>query len=149
MEQKDFVKTCWSVLKKHSFIRKGNNFHYFYESDFGLVYGLQKSIYGPYYYIEPAIYIKSINEFMPFPPFDGTEIRCARLTHLVNGKTETTFYYETLNEEEIVNVLEESIPIYINLVNSGKEGIRKCYLEKSMYLSLWRGAENFLELQNL
>lgn len=146
MEQKDFVKTCWSVFKKHSFIRKGNNFHYICESDFGLVYGLQKSIYGPYYYIESAIYIKSINEFMPFPTFDGAEIRCGRLMHFVNNELENTFYYESMNANEIIEVLEKSIPIYVNLVKSGKDGIRKCYLEKKMYLSLWHGAADYLEI---
>ncbi len=146
MTKNEFLSICRKVFKSHGFITKGNNFYYPLEGDFGLVYGLQKSIYGPYYYIEPAIYIKSINELMPFPTYAGAEIRCGRLMHFVNNELESTFYYESMNDKEIIEVLEKSIPIYVNLVKSGKDGIRKCYLEEEMYLSLWRGAEKYLEL---
>ncbi|MBE6882048.1 MAG: DUF4304 domain-containing protein [Ruminococcaceae bacterium] len=146
MDLNEFKKVCWKTFKKYSFIKKGNNFHYVYNEEFGLVYGIQKSYYGSYCYIEPAIYIKSINEFMPFPPFSGCEIRCARLTHTVGNNLTTTFYYEILDEQEINDALEKSIPIYIDLIKGGKSEIRKCYLENEMYLSLWRGAADYLEI---
>ena len=68
MNKKEFQKLCRNIFKKNGFLARGNNFYFDYGSLL-LIFGLQHSNFGNYYYIEHGIANKETNPYMPWPKY--------------------------------------------------------------------------------
>ena len=112
MEKKDFQEMCKDIFKRNAFICRGTNF-YFDTEKFLLVFGLQHSRFGKYYYIEYGIADKAINECMPWPKVYQVG-RERRRVNFQMGKTFTptaVFYGGEFEKELFTDTLESIIKL--------------------------------------
>ena len=125
MQKEEFIKFITAIFKSYGFTKKGNNFYYDFQNEFIGVFGLQKSYYGPYYYIEFGFAIKGLNPKMPFPKFDELNLNFGRAMF---GDFKAV-YYEELNTELFKEKLQEKISFLVETGRSGKEEIREKFLK--------------------
>lgn len=95
VEKKEFLTFCTSVFRKNGFTRKGQTYYFDMGKDFIVVFGLMKSTYGPYYYMEYGFAIKAINKHLPYPKFNQLDINCGRIM-FPKGKS---LCYEEMDSE--------------------------------------------------
>ena len=130
MTKQEFTKLINTLLKKDGFIKKGSNFYFDCENDIVCVFGMYKSNYDEYYYMEYGFAFKSINPKSPFPKYFELNVNCGRL--LLDG--DTAIYYETVNEDNLIKTIHE---VLIKLVETGKRGkdaICKVFVPKCYYI---------------
>lgn len=127
MDKKQFVQLCTKVFKKYGFTRRGCNYYKDLDNDILVIFGLQKSSFGDYYYVEFGFCFKSINRYMPFPAYHEANLRCGRL--IVN-ETKTIEYF-TLNEDVFANALSLKIHELIENGQKGKQTLVSAYLSKT------------------
>ena len=73
----NFLKTVFAEM---GFICKNSHFYKTEEdNEKVIVFGLQRSYCGPYYYLEYGFYIKSINKHLPFPKYNQLNLNCGRI----------------------------------------------------------------------
>lgn len=143
MTEREFRKTCWDVFKSFGFIKHNTHFIYYgnESSDLGIVYSLQKSIYGAYYYIEHGYYIKSLNPKMPYPTAFASDVRCDRVR---DNKNNSCFEYETIFEEKIVSSLKKSIEEMMRVLDGGKESLKNFYIKERSFSYIDPATMNYL-----
>ena len=122
MEKRSFLKFCAAIFKANGFERKGNTYYYDGQNGVLLVFGLQKSTYGPYYYMEHGFAFKDINKYMPYPRYCELDINLGR----VMAPFGKSLCYEQMGETECT-ALASSIQLKIDairpVVDCGKERI--------------------------
>ena len=128
MKKEEFLKMVTSIFKSYGFSKKGNNFYYDFNNEFLGVFGLQKSTYDAYYYIEFGFAIKNLNPKMPFPKYYELNLRFARIEFEFNINSQAV-YYENLDEQAFKEILQEKITWFIEIGKSGKSGIGKSFCE--------------------
>lgn len=128
MKKEEFLKLSSSVFKDFGFTKKGNNFYYDFNDEFLGVFGLQKSAFDAYYYVEFGFAIKSLNPKMPFPKYHEVNLSFGRIEFNFNIDSKAV-YYENLDEKAFKAILQEKILWFIEIGKSGKSGIGKSYCE--------------------
>ncbi len=130
MTKEEFIKVISVQLKKHGFYKKSNHFYLNCENSFVCVIGLDKSNYGPYYYIEYGFAVSTINPKMPWPKFSELNINCGRW--MVNGRKD--FVYETISAEQLKDCIEAYVVPFAAAGHIGVEAINKEYIPHCCYL---------------
>lgn len=124
MEKKAFLKLCANLFEANGFVRKGNTFYLENECGILLAFGLQKSSYDAYYYMEHGIAFKEINKYLPYPKINELDINMGRIMTRF-GKA---LWYESLDEQsfcEISNAVQNKLDVLYPIINAGKEEILK------------------------
>ena len=127
MDNRGFLKLCSALFRDNSFICKGKNYYYDGHQGVSVVFGLQKSNYGPYYYMEHGFAFSAINKHFPFPKHNELDINLGRIMFPF-GKM---LHYETMNESDckaFVATIQEKINTICPIINQGKEKIIDQYI---------------------
>lgn len=98
MDKKEFKKALSNMFKKSGFVCKSNHFYKDITDETQLVFGLQASNYGSYYYIEYGYCFKSICN-NPYPKFYESNLRVGRFCQALE--------YEDWNEEKVCSFEED------------------------------------------
>lgn len=145
MEKNAFLKLCASFFKANGFSRKGNSFYYDNKDGILLVFGLNKSSYGPYYYMEHGCVFTEINKHLPFPKYNELDINLGRIM-LPYGKA---IHYELMGENDcndLVDVIQQQINLLRPAIDGGREQIvRQLFYSGSMKISyVLKGTPEYL-----
>lgn len=149
MDKQAFLKFCSGVFKTNGFERKGNAYYYDNLNGILLVFGLQKSSYGPYYYLEYGLAFKRINKHLPYPHYYELDMNLGRIMTPF-GKA---LRYESMQEAEctvfamsIQSKIDELRPI----IDGGKEQIvdQLVFPEPNNISYLLKGCAEFLGVSN-
>ena len=127
MDKKQFVQLCTKIFKQHGFSKHGCNYYKELDNDVLVIFGLQKSNFGDYYYIEFGYVFKSINRHMPFPAYHEANLRCGRL--IVND-TKTIEYFNMI-EDVFENAISLKIHELLENGQKGKQTLVSAYLSKT------------------
>lgn len=122
MEKKSFLKFCADTFKVNDFERKGNTYYYNNLNGILFVFGLQKSSYGPYYYIEHGLAFTDINRHLPYPKYHELDINLGRIMPSF-GKA---LRYEIMGDAEcrdLAVTIQQKIDTIRPIVDGGKEQI--------------------------
>ena len=122
MEKIEFQKLCKNIFKRNGFIARGNNFYFETDSLF-LVFGLQHSFYGSYYYIEYGVAVKATNPYMPWPKYYQVDYGEERIEFCFDpdGDTEAVFYDDAaFNIDKFTEILESSIQFGKSKLKNGE-----------------------------
>lgn len=80
MEKNELIGRITQFFRLKGFRKKGgNNFYLDLSDEVMLVFGVQKSMYGEYCYIESGYVFKSINKHLPYPKYYDVNLRCCRV----------------------------------------------------------------------
>ena len=137
MKKEEFVRLVTKVAKECGFSKKGNNFYYDFGNDIVSVLGLQKSLYGAYYYVEYGYAILSLNPRAPYPKFSDLNVNFGRIMFPFNKEVSTMVEYETINEidtEVIVSTLRSILKKMVETGINGKTEIAKVYYNNISYV---------------
>ena len=110
MNKKEFQKLCRDIFKRNGFLARGNNFYF----DYGqllLIFGLQHSDFGSYYYIEHGVANKETNPYMPWPKYYQIDRGRGRIAFQLNksGDPQAIFYESDFDEGKFIDILERTI----------------------------------------
>lgn len=122
MEKRVFLNFCAEIFKANGFERKGNTYYYDGQNGILFVFGLQKSRYGPYYYIEHGFAFKDITKHMPYPRYCELDMNLGRIMTPF-GKA---LCYEKMGESEcadLVAAIQLKIDRFCPIVDCGMEQI--------------------------
>lgn len=122
MDNKSFLTLCTHIFESNGFIRKGKTFYYDNRCGILLVFGLQKSNYGAYYYMEHGVVFTEINKHLPNPKYNELDINLGRIMPAF-GKA---LCYESMDEDkfsEFVDTIQQKLDVLLPIVNGGKEKI--------------------------
>ena len=144
MKKEEFLKLVSSVFKKYGFSKKGNNYYLDFDNDFVGVFGLQKSTYDAYYYIEFGFAIKNLNPKMPFPKYYELNLNFDRIKFDFSSDVYAVFY-ENLNKEAFNEIIEQKILWFIEMGRSGRNSIRKNFCEFGSY-AIGKSSLAYLEI---
>jgi len=149
MEKKSFLKYCADTFKANGFERKGNNYYYDNQNGILFVFGLQKSSYGPYYYIEYGFAFRETNKHWPYPHYYELDMNLGRIMTSF-GKA---LRYEDMRDSEcmeLASVIQSKIELIRPIVDSGKEQIvsQFVYPEPNEISYLLKGTAEYLDVSN-
>ena len=119
MDNKSFLMLCTSLFESNGFVRKGKTYYYDNQCGILLVFGLQKSNYGAYYYMEHGFAFTEINKHLPNPKYNELDINLGRIMP-VFGKA---LCYELMDEEkfgELADTIQQKLDVLLPIVNSGR-----------------------------
>ena len=134
MTQQEFLKYLTKIMKSYGFHRKGNHFYFDFENDIMGVLGLQKSVYGPYYYIEYGYAFLSINPRAPFPKMGSLNVNLGRIIFNFEKKRSNMVEYEELDEKGFESTFEELFPPFFEAGRKGRDAIVNSYLDKVCFI---------------
>ncbi|MBR2019013.1 MAG: DUF4304 domain-containing protein [Clostridia bacterium] len=127
MTQQEFLKKITDVFKSYGFQKKGNNFYRDFGNDILGVIGLQKSNYGPDYYVEYGYAFLSINAHAPFPKYYQMNLSLGRMMFDLNKKPSRTVSFEDLTDAGLLLTMERTLPLFCNAGKMGKDEIVRSY----------------------
>ena len=148
MTKEEFIKLTANCLKPMGFIRKGRNFYFDFNNGILGVLGMQKSMYGPYYYIEYGFAFSEFNPRMPYPNFSELNLNCGRIMFEFEKGRQTTVLYEELtsnDEKTYAKTLEDRIAPFLIAGKLGRAGIVDAYIPNCDYIT----GENTLRYLNI
>ena len=127
MEKKEFLKYCSEIFKSRNFLSKGQSFYFHGSQEILVVFGITKSSYGPYFYIEYGFAIRSVNKCLPHPKFNEVDLNCGRIM-TPKGKA---IRYEELSHDDcqaLRTVLNHYIDETIAAVSNGTDYFLNSYV---------------------
>lgn len=147
MEKKSFLRFCADIFKVNGFERKGNTYYYDNLNGIRFVFGLKKSSYGPYYYIEHGFAFREINKHWPYPHYYELDMNLGRIM-MSFGKA---LRYEDMFEAECMefaSLIQLKIDAILPIVDCGKEQIvaQFVYPEPNEISYLLKGTAEFLDV---
>ena len=127
MDNRAFLKLCSDLFKENRFVSKGRK--YYYDSGHGvsLVFALQKSNYGPYYYMEHGLAFLEINKHFPCPNHNELDINLGRIMFPF-GKA---LHVDTMNESDFkvfIATVQRKINTIYPMISQGKEEAIRQYI---------------------
>ena len=127
MKRQEFDSKLTSLFAQRGFICKKKTYYKEISNEVTIVFGLQKSSYGAYYYLEYGFCFGSINQNMPYPKLCQINLNCGRIMTSIGKAIE----YEKLPEgfmDELEQHLDEIITEMKYLVNLGKDEFIRYFL---------------------
>lgn len=127
MTEKEIICALKNVLvNEYGFVRMGKHFYKDICNDLTIVFGLQKSRYGEYAYLERGYCIKSINQYLPYPKFYQLNLNCGRIM-TKNGQA---IHFAEVDE----HYMEDLIKI---IIREYQEMSKRAELEKEQFIAYY------------
>ncbi len=127
MNSAEFKKELCKLFTIKGFMCKGTHFYRNITDEVMIVFGLQHSAYGAYYYMEYGYCFKTINQHLPYPKYTELNLRCGRIM-TAKGQRITP---DTLNDFELGD-FETKVDALLQEMESvvvlGKSGFIDYYL---------------------
>ncbi len=136
MNTAEFKKKLGKVFSIKGFVCKGTHFYKNITDEVMIVFGLQHSTYGAYYYMEYCYCFRTINQHLPYPKFAELNLRCGRLMTSKGQK----IVPEMVNDIELGDIemrIDSLLQEMESVVDLGKGGFIEYYLTEKRDKS-WR-----------
>lgn len=142
MDYRTFKQVMRSFFTTQGFSSHGDHFYKDTGDEILIVFGLQKSNYGDWCYLESGYCLKAINPFLPYPRHNQANINCGRLRTEDGSKLEYLQMEGTELPDAVKGMILAQAEVMQQVARNGPDMIRQVYfINKEIPFSYILGKE--------